>query len=230
MVRFRQIRTQREGGAAVREGIPALTGEGSLKKDRLEMKVSRVEVEAAINNAPTKASRIEILGALLSRATNQQVIIVGGSAVEVHTSGQTSSADIDIVTPIQSAAKVIESWGFLRSKGKVWRRGDWNIDIDLLGDNLTGSRLKLHRRVTPYGTVYLLGVEDLLVKRLAELKHWPETDSKWRHDLQRQVRVLLSDFGDRLDEPYLAFIARRDDVTDILGDFRKHSRPRPPRA
>jgi len=186
------------------------------------MRIPKEEVERAVNNARSKPERIELLGAMLGRSIGDPVVIVGGSAVEVYTAGETSSADIDIVAPRAPAVEAVESWGF-KPSGRLWRRADWNIDIDLLGDVLLGSRLKLQQRMTAYGPVYLLGVEDLLVKRLAELKHGFVSNQAWRRDLQRQIRLLLSEYGNELDGSYLAFIARRDDVVDVLADFRSHT-------
>jgi len=180
--------------------------------------VERAEVERAVESARSKAERIQFLGALLSKATGQETIIVGGSAIEVYTSGQTSSLDIDIVTSRKEAAEVIESWGFV-ANGRIWRRRDWGVDIDLLGSRYSGSKLRIRKMQTPFGPVLLSGIEDLLVKRLAELKHWPTTRD-WRADLIKQASILIAEYSDQLDEEYLKFIARRDDVVDILGDFR----------
>jgi len=182
--------------------------------------VTKEAVERAVQSARSKPERIQFLGALLEKATGDPVIIVGGSAIEVYTSGRYSSADIDFVTPRPPAVKVVELWGFVPN-GRVWRRKDWGVDIDLLGGNFTGSRKRTEIVETPYGPVRLAGVEDLLVKRLAELKHWP-TSPKWRRDLAKQVEILVAEYGDEMDEEYLTFIARRDDVVDLLADFREH--------
>lgn len=180
--------------------------------------VDRSEVERAIASARSKSERIEFLGALLGRATGNEVIIVGGSAVEVLTAGRTASLDIDVVTPRDAAIEVILSWGF-EPNGRVFRRGDWELDIDLVGPRFTGNRLRVRRIETPYGPVDIAGPEDLIVKRLAELKHW-QTSPNWREELVRQVTLLLAEYGSQLDENYLSRVAKRDDVIDILGDFR----------
>ncbi len=156
---------------------------------------------------------------MLEKATDEETIVVGGSAVEVYTSGRTSTEDIDVVVPRARAIEVVKSWGFVPN-GRVWRRKDWGADIDLLGPNFSGSRLKIQVIETPYGPARLAGIEDLLAKRLAEIKHWPTTEA-WRKDLVKQIEILVGEYGDRMDEGYLAFVARRDDVEDILADFRR---------
>ena len=126
------------------------------------------------------------------------------------------------------AIEVVESWGFVPS-GRVWRRVDLGMGIDLLGETLHGSRLRPHRKETTNGSFCLLGVEDLLIKRSAELKHGHVADPNWRRELQRQIRILLAEYGNLLDEECLAFVARRDDVIDILADFLSHVGPAAPR-
>jgi hypothetical protein len=168
------------------------------------MKVDRAEFEKAVESGRSKAERIQIIGALLGAALGSPVVVVGGSAIEVHTSGRTSSSDIDFVTPDSSprsrSVAIVKSWGFVPN-GRVWRRPDWNVDLDLLGQDLKGSRAHLVRVETAYGPIYLLGYEDLIAKRLAELKHGHVHDPEWRRDLLKQVRLLLSEHG----EPRIRF-------------------------
>lgn len=187
--------------------------------------VDRSEAERSILSARSKSERIEFIGALLGRATGNEVIIVGGSAVEVLTAGLTASLDIDVVTPREAAIEVIRSWGF-EPRGRVFRRAVWEVDIDLVGPRFTGSRSRVRRIETPYGPVNIAGPEDLIIKRLAELKHW-QTSPTWRADLIRQVSLLLAEYGSQLDEEYLARVAKRDDVVDILGDFRTRAERSP---
>jgi hypothetical protein len=192
------------------------------------MKVSRSEIEAAVEGAPSRSKRTEYIGALLARATGEEVIIVGGSAIEVWTAGRTVSRDIDLVTPREPAGRVIESWGFAKS-GRVWRREDWDIDIDLVGRDLTGSYSHVRTTETPFGPVGVIGVEDLIAKRLAELKHWRSSSvGQWRKELIEQVDILFIEHQSRIDEAYLDAIARRYVIEDILGDFRRRLGIGPP--
>lgn len=186
------------------------------------MTVSRAQVEAAISKATTAAQKSLYLGALLSEAIGAEVIVVGGSAVSVYAPEIEPSLDIDLVTPetaVATSDRVVQSWGFAR-RGRRWRRDDWELDIDLLGPNLTGSRSRIRHFSTPFGRVSVIGAEDLIAKRLAELKHWPTTP-RWRAQLVEQVRALLTQAAVPIDESYLSAVARRDDIVDILADFRR---------
>lgn len=189
------------------------------------MIVSRVKAEAAVAKATTAAQKALYLGALLSEAIEGEVVVVGGSAVSVYAPAVEPSLDIDFVTPdtaVATSDRVVQAWGFVR-RGRRWRRDDWELDLDLLGPNLTGSRSKMQVFSTPYGRVSVIGPEDLVAKRLAELKHWPTTPA-WREQLVAQVGALLTQTEFPIDELYLSSVAARDDITDILGDFRRRYR------
>jgi hypothetical protein len=185
------------------------------------MRVSREEFDRAIASARSESERILYLGALLGRATEADPIITGGSAIYLHAPELAPSLDVDVsVVPRTSAAEAIESWGFERRKGRLWRREDLGIDVDLVGE-FRGSRRRAKIIATPYGDVRVACVEDMVLKRLAELKHW-QTGEAWRDQIVEQVTVLLADYGPEIDEIYLESLARRDDVVDILADFRRN--------
>ncbi|MGD0250180.1 MAG: hypothetical protein ABSB97_04760 [Thermoplasmata archaeon] len=173
-----------------------------------------------MTSATTSYERILRIGALLSVATNEPAIVVGGSAIEVYLTGGYVSGDIDVVVERRPAAiKVVESWGFIRT-GRIWWREDWNIEIDLARPPYTGSREHLQTIQTPYGPVLLAAIEDLIVKRLAELKHWQNSRAR-EEGLMRQAEQLAVEYADRLDEGYLDSLARRYDTADVLVALRR---------
>jgi hypothetical protein len=185
------------------------------------MRVSKEEFDRAMASARSEAERIQYLGALLGRGHGVRTHHHRGSAIYLQAPELEPSLDVDIsVVPRSTAADAIESWGFERRKGRVWRRADLSMDVDLVGE-FSGSRRRARVIDTPYGPVRVACVEDLIVKRLAELKHW-QTAKSWRNTLVQQVTVLLSDFGPEIDDAYLASVARRDDIVDILADFRRN--------
>lgn len=189
--------------------------------------VSRAEVEQAVTSAKTSYERVLRIGALLSVATKEPAIIVGGSAIEVYLTGSYVSGDIDVVVDRRSEAiKVVESWGFVRA-GRIWWHEDWKIEIDLLRSPYTGSREHLQTIQTPYGPVLLAAIEDLIVKRLAELKHWQNLPAR-EEDLMKQAELLAVEYAGRLDEGYLDALARRYDTADVLAALRRRVETRLP--
>ncbi|MCI4373642.1 MAG: hypothetical protein WBG19_02660 [Thermoplasmata archaeon] len=185
------------------------------------MRISRATFDRAMASAPSEVERIQYVGALLGKATNSEPIIVGGSAIYLLAPSLEPSLDVDIITDRSSAPNVVESWGFVRRNGRVWRREDLRLDIDLLRE-FRGSRKRSLLVETPHGAVRVACPEDMIVKRLAELKHWPTTPA-WRRRIGEQVTVLLGEYGGSLDEEYLTIRARREEVEDLLADFRKNS-------
>lgn len=175
-------------------------------------------VERALESAENSAARILYFAALLSaalRATEGPVVIVGGSAIEVYTTGVYTSGDIDLVTSRSSAARVLNSWGF-RSEGRTWYHKSWKLDVDLVGVDYTGSLSRIREVETPYGPVRLAAVEDLIIKRLSEAKHWQGR----RQEAFEQAALLASEMSGDLDELYLDARARQEEVVDILADLR----------
>jgi hypothetical protein len=69
---------------------------------------------------------------------------------------------------------------------------------------------------TPYGPVRLAAVEDLIIKRLAEAKHWQGR----RQEAFEQAALLASELAGDLDDKYLDLRAKQEDVIDILADLR----------
>lgn len=183
---------------------------------------TREQFDQAMAASPTEAGRILALGALLSSAIDDDLIVVGGSAIYLHAPELRPSLDVDLVTRDRAAAsETLESWGFARKNRRVWRRSDLPMDVDLLTE-FNGSRSRAVTIGTPYGTVRVASVEDLLLKRLIELKHWP-TEPDWRHEILRQIDVLLREHRDDLDEEYLQDRARRENVEDVLREARAHA-------
>jgi len=176
------------------------------------------EVERALEAAKSSAERILYFAGVLSKALGSPegpVVVVGGSAIEVYTVGAYTSGDIDLVTPRQKAARVLESWGF-HTEGRTWFHPKWKLDVDLVGSDYTGSPSRIREVETPYGPVRLAAVEDLIIKRLAEAKHWQGR----RQEAFEQAALLASELAGDLDDQYLDFRAKQEDVIDILADLR----------
>jgi len=183
--------------------------------------VSREEFDRALATARNSSERTLHIGALLQKAMGREVIVVGGSAIDVYATGRMPSLDVDLVTERAAAIPVLQGWGFSNRQGRTWRRADLAVDIDLVPGELTGSLRRSPTFQTPYGPVRVLGVEDLVLKRLAELQHW-ESSRERRIQLVEQLDMLLARPG--LDEAYLDEMAPKQNVVRILADFRSRAR------
>jgi hypothetical protein len=145
----------------------------------------------------------------LERKKPESVYVVGGQAVETYTAGQFRTGDIDIVTPdTKEAEEILKRIGFER-EGKIWLNKALGLAIHIVGlfaRNIEKARV-IH--AGPY-QVRIVGVEDLIIDRLAAAKFW---DSQV--DLE-QAKALLNAFRKQIDLQYLRKKAREEKVEDVL--------------
>jgi|SRR5208283_292103 len=164
--------------------------------------MNRKEFERAISEARSEDERLSWFGALLTRESklDGQLIIVGGSAVEIYlTSSRYISMDIDVVGDKEAISAVLRRWGFRREKGRdkrvYWvKKGLGNVD--LVGPR---DRSGLPPRVipTPHGNVLLGPIEYLIVRRLMRAGRERSTE------LFRQAEVLAAQYRRGLDWDYI---------------------------
>ncbi len=141
---------------------------------------------------------------------SQTVYLVGGQAVETYTAGQFLTGDIDITTSDRHfTEKILASLGF-RQVGMIWLNEDLLIAVQIVGDIPTASYERMRTiEVGPY-RVRVIGVEDLIVDRLAGAKFWKSTG-----DLEK-ASALYATFQNQIDFNYLATTAKKKGVEDIL--------------
>ncbi len=176
------------------------------------------QVADTFRSARNPGERILHFVALLTTAggiSTDDLIVVGGSAIEIYTSGEYTSGDIDVVlTPSKSLARVLDEWHFTK-QGRLWYNKDLGIVVDFVKPPYTYDESRTQVLVTPYGSVRIAAIEDLLVKRLISAKWW---------GLPRDVehaKMLAVLYGDRIDWKYIENLAEREEVVDVLSDLRK---------
>ncbi len=134
------------------------------------------EVQSILAKVDSDDRRILYFVALLRREAGlgpDDMVVVGGSAVEIYTEGAYVSGDIDVCAPRKTVAAVLTRWGFTQP-GREWARLDWKVVLDVVGSQVSGS-MRLTRVVeTPYGPVRVGSIEDLILRRLALVKFWNE--------------------------------------------------------
>ena len=138
------------------------------------------------------------------------IYLVGGQAVETYTGGEFRTGDIDITTTDRKTTEdILERIGF-RIEGMIWLNETLGIAVHIVG--LLPSRGMEKARtiqVGPY-TVRTVGVEDLIVDRLAPAKFW-----KSQRDAE-QARALFQGFKKQIDMRYLRKRARDENVDGLL--------------
>lgn len=192
------------------EDTASLAAEGGAIPDR-------VELERLLDGVSDVVERRMAFVGLLTRGVRSlgwsAPVIVGGYAVQYYTAGDYPTVDIDLAGASEPVAQVLGSWGFER-EGRHWYDEVLNIVVEVPGGPLEPDELAHVAGVEYQGvTAYVLGIEDLIVDRLAACVFWKDQEScLW-------ARTLLEVATD-LDEPYLARRAFEADVADRLDEIR----------
>ena len=186
--------------------------------------VSRREFEKAIAAESAKEDRIVVFGALVAKASGLRgsLVIVGGSAISVYTSGEYISADIDLVGSKSRIVPILERWGFRRDDQgdrPYWTRADLGLVVDLTGRvRYTGHVQGIRIFGTKYGPVSVAAPEDLIVRRLIFSKRGRKEES-----LNEAVLVFVQ-AGQGIDLEYVEARVRYEGVEDMYREFRNRAK------
>ena len=144
-------------------------------------------------------------------------VIVGGNALEFYTLGAYATVDVDLVSTRRTEiGNLLESWGF-DQMGRHWHHVGLDIAIEIPDDVLAGSEDKVTRVEIEDLTVYIIGVEDLIIDRLDAYVHWDSTDDgNWAQEL---MALYLQD----IDWTYLKTRAQTEGVLEALIAFRNQA-------
>lgn len=133
----------------------------------------RARLEALADEPDVRRKRMVALGLIADRLREDgmEPILVGGGAVEFYTAGGYSTSDMDLALPHGPATDAaFADLGFAK-EGRYWYRED----LDLLFEAPAPAGLPgedAPRTVVTIGDlrVTVLGIEDLILDRLAELQ------------------------------------------------------------
>lgn len=142
-------------------------------------------------------------------------VLAGGSAIEVYLDGTLRTGDMDVVYNVKALTKVLRLWQFSRGGGlRTWANDQLGLAVDLVGEEYGGSYDRVTTITTDYGPATIMGIEDLMVKRLASAKFWNvPTDME-------QAYLLAKAHGDSIDWKYVEEEARRSDLTDFVAKLK----------
>lgn len=123
---------------------------------------------------------------------------------------------MDIVYDVAELKKLVSGWHF--ELGPAFRshfNEELGLAVDMVGEQLSGSYDKLSTITTDYGPAMVIGVEDLILKRLASAKSW-----KQETDLEQSYLIAKSQ-NERIDWQYLESQAEKDGTSDYLKKLKK---------
>jgi hypothetical protein len=167
--------------------------------------------------------RLLILGALLAKETGlgtEGMTIVGGSALEIYTQGDYVSGDADIVAESEKAlTTALQAWEFRRDR-MYWVHPEFkDLFVQFVGRYNSGSQSLTRIVDTPYGSVRLGSIEDIVVKRLVGARHWD------RSDMFAEAEVAVRRYGGEMDWSYVETQAKREGVLDLVQRIRERASP-----
>lgn len=178
----------------------------------------RAELEALLAGVTDVVVRRLLFVALLSKGVValgwRAPVIVGGYAVQYYTAGDYATADVDLAGSSEPVAEVLGAWGFERL-GRHWYDDALNLVVEVPGGELEPGETEHRVTVTAAGlAANVLGIEDLIIDRLAACVFWNDVEScMWATAL---LKVAID-----LDEQYLDSRAAEADVAEKLAEIRK---------
>jgi excisionase family DNA binding protein len=199
-------RSERRGPAAAL-GAPAFTvaEPGPIP--------SREELDALLAPLVDQLERRLMFVGLLSSVVEAlgwpAPVVVGGHAVEFYTAGSYATVDIDLAGDSEPVGQVLDTWGFEREGRHFYDEG-LGLVVEVPGSAL-GLGEKQHVVQLRMGTMtaQIIGIEDLVIDRLAACVHWKHTEScEWA------TRLLSA--ADEIDMVYLHQRAIDEQVVDRL--------------
>jgi hypothetical protein len=125
--------------------------------------------------------------AVITQLLEQQGIrpvIVGGLSVEIYSMSGYTTQDIDFVlNGLEEAKDILFRLGF-EKLGKDWFHPEAGVSVEIPSNTLTGDEGKITQVPVDGGTVYVIGIEDLILDRLRSAVHWKSgTDREWGYRL-----------------------------------------------
>lgn len=154
------------------------------------------------------------------RPTGIKPILVGGRALEFYTLGGYATKDIDLVISGREEAKtILAAMGFLRRPGeRHWYHEELDLAVEIPDEHLAGSLEKVTTVEIDGWEVLIIGVEDLIIDRLAAAKFWRSpADARW-------AAKLLALHAQEIDLKYLQKAAHQERVADVLIEAIKQSK------
>jgi len=176
--------------------------------------LEEMEKIASIENLVDKKAYFMSLLTREAEKRNTRPVVVGGSAVDFYTEGIFPSYDIDLIGSRKIIGGILENtFGFKRS-GRHWIDERSGIFVEVPGDHLAGSQDKITTISIDGLKVYVIGIEDLIIDRMAACSEWKsDTDCK-------QAYYMLKYYQNRIDFKYLNEKAKQEGLLSVMKKLR----------
>ncbi|HSH94264.1 MAG TPA: hypothetical protein VK968_08970 [Roseimicrobium sp.] len=160
--------------------------------DAKKLKAALADVTA--EKDPTlKSAKLASLCSALWAEQGVELVVVGGSAIEILTEGAYASGDLDMChvnatgLPVRQRQEIM---GLLGAKGgpRNWQVA--GMFLDLLGPVESFARTPYRKLEGPYGSILLMKPEDLLVERVL-VSCYPHKNEAARDCARKFAAVIL---------------------------------------
>jgi hypothetical protein len=133
-------------------------------------KIKAAVADISADKDPTrKAAKLASLCSALFRERGVELVVVGGSAIEMLTEGAYTSGDIDLCRLTPAPLSLRERQQIMGRLGAQGGPRSWQVAgafVDLLGSLESLARTPLRELQGPYGLVQIIQPEELLVERV----------------------------------------------------------------
>jgi len=133
-------------------------------------KVRAAVADISADTDPTrKAAKLASLCSALFREHEIELVVVGGSAIELLTEGAYTSGDLDLCRLSPAALPLRERQQIMGELGAQGGPRSWQVAgmfVDLLGTLESLARTPLRKLEGPYGIIQIVQPEELLVERV----------------------------------------------------------------
>jgi hypothetical protein len=140
-----------------------------------------------------KSAKLASLCSALWAERGVQLVVVGGSAIEILTEGVYLSGDLDLCHANQATLPVRERQEVMGLLGAKGGPRNWQVAgtyVDLLGPVESFAHTPFRRVEGPYGGFLVMKPEDLLVERVL-VSVYPQSDPAARECARGLISVIL---------------------------------------
>ena len=178
-----------------------------MKAQRLRAALADISADA---DPTRKTAKLASLCSALFRERGVELVVVGGSAIELLTDGAYTSGDLDLCSLKQGALPLRERqevMGQLGARGgpRSWQVG--GLFVDLLGPLETLARTPLRRLNGAFGVIQVIQPEELLVERVL-VSVYPQAYAPARQCAKKLAAVALGGAVE-LDWKEVSYLAGR---------------------
>ena len=133
-------------------------------------KIRAAVADIAADTDPTrKAAKLASLCSALFRERGVELVLVGGSAIELLTDGAYTSGDVDLCRLTPAPLPLRERQQIMGQLGAQGGPRSWQVAgvfVDLRGPLESLARTPLRKLQGPYGVIQIVQPEELLVERV----------------------------------------------------------------